>query len=130
MTKLRGLAPILETKDLKETVEYYKTVLGFGCEGFYPEGDNPWWAEMKRDEVAIMLTSRRSDSDYAKPALTGSIYLYPNNVDEIWEELKDKADVSYEIETFDYGMREFAIRDCNGYLLQFGQGVDTLTNDQ
>jgi len=28
--------------------------------------------------------------------------------------------VVYPIESFDYGMREFAIRDNNGYILQFG----------
>jgi hypothetical protein len=27
------------------------------------------------------------------------------------------------IETIDYGMREFAIHDNNGYVLQFGQPV-------
>jgi hypothetical protein len=38
-------------------------------------------------------------------------------------ELKDKTKVCYPIETFGYGMREFAIFDNNGYLLQFGQPV-------
>ena len=37
--------------------------------------------------------------------------------------MKDKAEVVYPIEDFDYGMREFAIRDNNGYLLQFGQEI-------
>lgn len=31
--------------------------------------------------------------------------------------------VVYPIETFAYGMREFAIRDNNGYILQFGREV-------
>jgi hypothetical protein len=35
--------------------------------------------------------------------------------------LKDHARVCYPIEDFHYGMREFAIFDNNGYLLQFGQ---------
>jgi len=37
--------------------------------------------------------------------------------------LKDKVEVCYGIENFHYGMREFAIYDNNGYLLQFGQDV-------
>ena len=52
--------------------------------------------------------------------MTGSLYIYPDNVDEVWELLKDKAIIEYPIENFDYGIREFAIRDCNGYLVQFG----------
>ena len=38
-------------------------------------------------------------------------------------ELKDKARISYEIDNFPYGMREFAVYDNNGYLLQFGQEI-------
>ena len=37
--------------------------------------------------------------------------------------VKDHAQVCYPIEDFHYGMREFAIFDNNGYLLQFGQPV-------
>ncbi len=36
-------------------------------------------------------------------------------------QLKDKAAIVYPLEDFDYGMREFAIRDNNGYILQVGQ---------
>ena len=42
-------------------------------------------------------------------------------LDELWEKLKDKAKIAYGIETFQWEMREFAIYDNNGYLLQFGQ---------
>jgi uncharacterized glyoxalase superfamily protein PhnB len=37
--------------------------------------------------------------------------------------LKDSTTVVYPLEDFDYGMREFAIRDNNGYVLQFGQEI-------
>jgi len=37
--------------------------------------------------------------------------------------LKHNTEIVYPIEDFDYGMREFAIRDSNGYCLQFGQEV-------
>ena len=42
----------------------------------------------------------------------------------MWEQVKDAARVCYPIEDFDYGMREFAVFDNNGYLLQFGQEID------
>ena len=32
--------------------------------------------------------------------------------------------VVYPMETFGYGMREFAVYDNNGYLLQFGQETE------
>jgi len=44
-------------------------------------------------------------------------------VDSLWEQIREKAAVVYPIEDFDYGMREFAIRDSNGYVLQFGHEI-------
>jgi len=38
-----------------------------------------------------------------------------------YESLADKARIYYPSENFEYAMREFAIKDCNGYILQFGQ---------
>ena len=36
---------------------------------------------------------------------------------------KTKQTIVYPIENFYYVMREFAIRDNNGYILQFGQEI-------
>ncbi|MFQ5677217.1 MAG: hypothetical protein ACE5G1_15095 [bacterium] len=38
--------------------------------------------------------------------------------------IKDKVEVLWGPEVFQYGMREFAIRDCNGYTLAFGEPTD------
>jgi uncharacterized glyoxalase superfamily protein PhnB len=46
-------------------------------------------------------------------------------VDALWAQLRERIDVVYPIENFDYGMREFAIRDINGYVLQFGQEIQS-----
>lgn len=121
--KLRNLTPMLETADLRQTIEFYKEALGFKCEGMFPDTENPGWACLQKDDVVIMFTSRNAHSSIEKPMMTGSLYLYPDDVDEAWTQLKDKATVEYPIEDFIYGMREFAIRDCNGYLLQFGQEI-------
>ncbi len=56
---------------------------------------------------------------------TGSFYFSTDDVDAMWARLKDKAKVCYGIENFDYGMRKFAVYDNNGYLLQFGQAIES-----
>jgi len=38
--------------------------------------------------------------------------------------VKDKVPVVYPIENFSYGMREFAIRDNNGYILLFAKPLN------
>ena len=121
--KLRGLIPMLETNDLKASIKFYSETLGFTCDGVFPSEENFSWASLSKDDVIIMLTARSPHSNEEKAVMTGSLYMYPDDVDEAWYQLKDKAEVSYEIENFDYGMREFGILDPNGYLLQFGQDI-------
>ena len=38
----------------------------------------------------------------------------------LWADGKERAKIAYPMEEFHYGMREFAIDDNNGYMLQFG----------
>jgi uncharacterized glyoxalase superfamily protein PhnB len=119
--KLTGLTPMLESDDLKGTIRFYEEFLGFECVGAFPDADDPQWAALRRDGIEIMFSARNAHSKIEKTVMTGSLYFNPDDVDEIWDQLKDKVTIEYPIENFPYGMREFAIRDCNGYILQFGQ---------
>lgn len=114
---------MLESRDLPETIKFYTGLLGFEAKGLYPDDKNPCWASLSNGVVEIMFTSRNGHTTIEDTNMTGSLYFNTDNVDEVWESLKDKTTIEYPIENFDYGMREFAIRDCNGYILQFGQGV-------
>ena len=60
---------------------------------------------------------------FERIGFTGSFYFNTDDVESMWADLKDKANICYGIETFDWGMREFAIYDNNGYMLQFGEEV-------
>lgn len=116
--KLSGLSPTLWTDDLSRSVTFYTKVLGFRCSA-QMEG----WAALERDGVEIMLSAPNQHEPYNGPRFSGSFYFRCDDVDGWWETLKDKATVVYPIENFDYGMREFAIRDNSGYILQFGAEV-------
>ena len=70
-----------------------------------------------------MFSAPNEHEGDVRPALTGSLYFRVRDVDSLWSRLKDGARVCYPIENFAYGMREFAIYDNNGYLLQFGEAV-------
>ncbi len=116
---LQALAPMLQTWDLKATIAFYTDLLGFTCERVSEEG----WASLRRDNVNIMLAGPNPHDGSTSPAFTGSLYIKTDGVDDLWHRLKDKARLCYPIEEFEYGMREFAIYDNNGYVLQFGQPV-------
>ena len=108
---------MLRTNDIKATIDFYTSVIGFTCSNYHEE----WgWASLERDGLEIMLATPNAHEAFDKAAFTGSFYFQVEDVDKWWDRIKDKAKVCYPVEDFDYGMREFAVYDNNGYLLQFG----------
>lgn len=82
------------------------------------------WASLAKDDVEIMLAYPNEHIPYSGPEFTGSFYINTDDVNALWEQLKDKCRLCYPINDFEYGMREFAVYDNNGYLLQFGQPLN------
>ena len=83
------------TEDLSATVEFYVEKLGFTCR----ELNEKWgWASLNLDEAWIMLTRPNEHTTYEKIGFTGSFYFNTDDVDRLWEELKDKARICYGIE--------------------------------
>lgn len=114
------LTPMLYTRDIPGTIDFYVKVLGFEC-GSYAE---EWaWASLSRDGVEIMLAHPNEHMPFDKPNFTGSFYFNTPDVDAFWTRVKDSTEIVYGLENFEYGMREFAIYDNNGYVLQFGTAI-------
>ncbi len=124
--KLNGLVPMLESDNLRETLKFYRDKLGFALTGIAPGKRQPYWLCLRRDGVEIMFTDRNVRSAIQLPTFTGVLYFYPDDVDEMWDEVKNKVSVEWPIKNFAYGMREFGIRDNNGYILSFGQPLKPL----
>lgn len=111
---------MLESHDLMGTVNFYVETLGFNCDA-YEEG---WgWASLSRDNVHIMFTTPNPHRHLDKAIMSGSLYIRTNAVENLWQMLREKVTICFELEKFEYGMYEFAIYDNNGYILQFGQEV-------
>jgi uncharacterized glyoxalase superfamily protein PhnB len=112
-----SLRPILRTKDLKGTIAFHTQRLGFVCEGFSAEDGR---TSLRRNAVELMAAMPNAHVPFDAPVFTGSFYFNVDDVTALWVEVKDVAEVAYPLETFHYGMSEFAIYDNNGYMLQFG----------
>lgn len=121
--KLTSLRPMLESRNLETTIEFYTGTLGFTVGDILQDGETTSWCSLYRDGVSIMFCSPNTHMNYGGILLTGSIYFNVEEVDRIWEDLKDKCSVLYNLENFNYGMREFGIKDNNGYVLSFGEPV-------
>jgi catechol 2,3-dioxygenase-like lactoylglutathione lyase family enzyme len=115
------LTPMLRTWDINASVAFYRDVLGFTCRS---QNEQWCWAHLVRDQVELMLSGPNSQEGDDAPQMTGSLYIVCNEVDELFASLQDRVEICYPIEDFEYGMREFAIYDNNGYLIQFGRPLD------
>ncbi|WP_160137550.1 VOC family protein [Chryseobacterium sp. c4a] len=127
MSRFTGFRPMLWTANLDETIGFYIQTLGFELLG---RNDEWHWASLRKDDVYIMIALPNKDENPDTIGFTGSFYFNVDKVDELWEDLKIKAKICYEIETFEWGMREFAVYDNNGYILQFGEPVDNIGNTE
>jgi len=48
-------------------------------------------------------------------------YIDVEGIDIIYDSIKNKVVIVRKLERAWYGMREFYIKDCNGYILGFGE---------
>jgi catechol 2,3-dioxygenase-like lactoylglutathione lyase family enzyme len=123
------VTPYFLVSDVFATAEFYRDVLGFTFDEFF--GDPPSFTIVERDEVRIMFRQVRP----AKPASarpnrsvmdeTFDAYIYVSDVEKLANELRDKkADIVEGPIDRVYRMRELLVRDCNGYVLAFGQDPD------
>jgi catechol 2,3-dioxygenase-like lactoylglutathione lyase family enzyme len=119
-SKLHYLSPILWTKDLKQTISFYETVLGFKKQTQFPN-----FASITRNNVEIMFVLPSDEPEdykepnnkeefFPKPHLIGSVYITTENVDELWEFVKNKASIESTMAHREYMMGVFSILDNNG----------------
>ncbi len=114
----KGLTPIFWTDRMDASVQFYTGVLGFEC-----LMQSPGFSTVHRDNCRIMLSSPNAHAPWTGPAFTGQVYIgleTAAQVDALWEAVKDRVEVIYAPDDFDYGAHEFGIRDVNGYGLSFG----------
>ena len=109
---------MIYTKELKPTIEFYTSVLGFNYNG---QDLSNGWVSLEKDGVQLMAALPNEHLPFSQPQFTGSFYFHVDDATSIWNQVKNQTKICYPIEDFDYGIREFAIYDNNGYMLQFGE---------
>lgn len=127
--QLKRLSPNLMVDDVNKTVAYYEDYLGFEVEMTMPEEGESFWAIVKRGSASIMFQQHDFMLDeypYFKEGPAGRsflMYVEVIGIQKLYESLKSNVKVSLVKDIYDthYDMREFAIKDCNGYTLTFGE---------
>jgi len=123
---------MLKVNDLAETIRFYTDTLGFSVANRMDGDDGkPKWCSLEWGGASVMFYSKDSlDAPPGPPSMTGVLYFNPKDVTALWTHLKSRAPVEWELQEMNYGMVEFAIRDCNGYILSFGQATEDLNRGE
>ena len=125
--RIIGSAPLFLVADVVKSAEYYRNVLGFNYPGFWNEPPN--FCMPMRDNFIVMLLNMETaaaalpNGKIEADSSTWDVYFWIDDADKLFNEFKDKgAQIFYEptIREF-YNMKEFAVKDLDGYILAFGQ---------
>jgi uncharacterized glyoxalase superfamily protein PhnB len=121
-------SPVLGVRNVRQTAEYYRDVLGFDLDPvdgvFQPSADEPGgvYAIVKRSGVWIHFQIRRGEMPERKrQSFERDLYLYVDDLDALHADLKQRgATIPQGPQMAPYGIRELEVVDLNGYRLTFG----------
>jgi catechol 2,3-dioxygenase-like lactoylglutathione lyase family enzyme len=104
----------LMVADIGATIDFYTTKLGFTPS--FTWGDPPTFAGVMLDRVQMFLSR-------GTPNPSGcSVYFVVGSADELCAYQRGNGvEVAEPPADREYGMRDYSVRDLNGYLLSFGQ---------
>jgi uncharacterized glyoxalase superfamily protein PhnB len=128
---VRGVTPIFVVRDLKETMAFYTDVLGMETAGVFPQTGEPTWCSMRLDDASVAFTFEAphthedGELHVSEPAFAGSLYFYTDDVDALYDRIKEKVEIDEAPVNRPWGMREFGFVDPNGFYLAFGQDIST-----
>ena len=131
-------APCFVVADIQKSADYYRDVLGYRYDMIWGGG----FCMPKRDSHTVMLKQVEDSSDVrSNTTVVASrhthdgeegehldyapwdAYVWCKDVESLFQEFKSNgAAVHYEpIVQEDYGNKEFAVTDLDGYVIAFGQ---------
>ena len=117
-------ATVLLVDDVAGQIDYYIRKLGF--EGHAWELNPQHYGYVSRDGCQIHFACfshvRPKPNSEAVPPDMFDLYIYVEEVDELHEELVERgAEILNGPVNTEYGMRDFRVRDPEGYVLAFGK---------
>jgi len=113
------VVPMIHVPDVRATTDWYRGI-GFTVMNTYGnDGDGLSFAIVSRGSSQLMFNQGGQPSTQFRREV--DLYVYTDNVDDLYQGLKDNVEIVKEPHNTFYGMREFIIRDLNGFWLTFGQ---------
>ncbi|HLA96355.1 MAG TPA: VOC family protein [Pyrinomonadaceae bacterium] len=114
---MERLIPMLPVRDISASIEFYQK-LGFSVEN---RNDDWRWAMLRIDECRLMVD--QSINVHPELPRSGIVYLYPENIVEYHQQVRESGLEIPDLETTFYGLTEFRIDDPDGNRLWIGQNT-------
>ena len=116
----KKVVPMIHVPDVRATVDWYESI-GFNVVAKYGNetADGLSFAIVSFGDREVMFNQDGETSDKHRREV--DLYVYADDVDEIYSRLKDRVDVVEGPHDTFYGMREVIIRDLNRFWITFGQ---------
>ena len=113
------VVPMIHVPDVRATVDWYKAI-GFDVIETYDDGrDGLSFAILAFGRGEVMFNSGGTSSNSRRREV--DLYATVENVDDLFERIKDRVEIVEPLNDRFYGMREFIIRDINRFWITFGQ---------
>lgn len=131
MATFNSLTPNLMVENVNETINFYHAVLGFEKVSTVPDEGEFVWASMRKDSVEIMfqevgnLKNDIPELENESPGGGFTLFLKITGVTQLHEAIYEKADIVDGLRDTFYGMREFTVKDINGYYLTFAEPISS-----
>ena len=115
----KKVVPMIHVPDVRATVDWYQGI-GFTVTNTYGnDSDGLSFAILSFGSSEVMFNQGGQPSKRERREV--DLYVYSDNVDDLYQRLKDRVEVVDGLHDTFYGMREFIIRDLNRFWITFGQ---------
>lgn len=115
---LRGFVPMLHVADVQATLNWYRAI-GFELLRCNEVDGRVDWALMSLGSSQLMLNA--GGRTVSEPRRDVDLYVETDSIAAIRRHIEGKAQVVEDIHDTFYGMREFTVRDLNGFWITFGE---------
>jgi len=115
----KKVVPMIHVPDVRATVDWYQSI-GFSVINTYGnDGDGLSFAILSFGNSEVMFNQGGGQSRRFRREV--DLYVYTDNVDEVYQSIKDRVGVVEAPHDTFYGMRELIVRDLNRFWITFGQ---------
>ncbi len=113
---------MIHVPDVRATVDWY-TSIGFTLDRQNEEDGEINWAKLTIGNSEVMFQSGGKPSTEHRREV--DLYILTDNADDLYGRFKDRVQIVEDPHDTFYRMREFIIRDFNGFWVSFGQPIQT-----